>query len=115
VFFVIGIVAFAAMAFLMWKLRQAVAELKPKVDRLTETVTEASKHLRDTAADVQHTAHVVRGKSDRVLGTGGIVDVVTDRLGLLSTVVGVVMALAKARNELGKMRSSGKERAAPKK
>jgi hypothetical protein len=106
VFFALGGIAYVLTAFLMWKLRRAVAELTPKVDDLIVTVTETGKSLKAAVSDVQQTTHVVREKSERVLGSGGVVDVVADRLGMVSTVLGVVISLAKARNELAKMRAS---------
>ena len=111
---IFGIWTLATVLCLVW-LGRVLAALRPTIDELLVTMKATGEQLREAVADVQKTTHVVRDKSERMLGTGGVVDVVASRLGLISTVLGVVITLAKARSELSKMKSGGEKPAARKK
>jgi len=94
VFFVLGSISFLVLVAILTALLKEVRELKPKIDKLVDTAN-------TTAKDVGSTAHMIKGKTERILDTAaGAVEVTAGRLAMISTVLGVIVAAAKAKDAI---------------
>ncbi len=94
----------------MLRMQIAITDLKTKIDEIAISVKSA-------AQKVEGTATMVRNKSETMLSVvGEAVLTVATRLTMLSTILGFVVAAAKAKHQLSELadkKKSGKAKSEP--